>query len=658
MIRIENLSDSTQDNLTKALLESSLLFVHSNEKLVGIQRHEVFLKTVLAIITSENVPCTKEKIAEVFSKKFFKDIQSKDIDDAVDRLLEFHWINEKDGGYVPDEKIAKIIKDDVADIERKRQDMINGLVEKLQDSIEQTLPIETKSKVAENIKLTLNLYVRLHGMDYFNNQTGDYFSSDDEVSDEDIIKQAKAGLDDEVGSTLIELLSNMIANPTAEQKSTISLLIKTLIGAQIMQVDPQLSQLQVDKIKDKTFVLDTDFLLNCIVRYPKASTEYKKLLSKLRRIGCNLIVPNEVVSEIVKHVQNAEGNYNWFRNTYNATDPKDIEEYATNVFAKDYYLSKEKNKINFKKYLEAKYYDRTTPRSLIEDIITKELHLPLDVDGLLNISDEYEGKRAELEKKIGDATRHSPKSKSRNEEEIISIAETDAKLFLYVLSQNQQDIKVNNGDILSGSTYLLTYTAKSIKCAKDMGLDSRFVTRPEILINIFYEIGLLDDVKDELFNLFDNPFLGHIIDENWEAIKNASNLGLDLHDRGLARLDRDLGDAMNRYLYQKADYDKIPESDRTEEVNLKVAREYQDFLSEVQRKHYKLMPDVQILADSITKKDEELEEERRQKKEAQAKLANKEYRQKHYEDKINGKRGRVQKRRGGGFLGFPSRIDN
>ena len=57
MIRIENLSDDTQNKLTKALLESSLLFAHSDNKLVGIQRNEVFLKTVFAIIVSENKPC-------------------------------------------------------------------------------------------------------------------------------------------------------------------------------------------------------------------------------------------------------------------------------------------------------------------------------------------------------------------------------------------------------------------------------------------------------------------------------------------------------------------------------------------------------------------------------------------------------------------------
>jgi predicted nucleic acid-binding protein len=650
MIRIENLSDSTQDSLTKALLESSLLLVHNRNKLVGIQRHEVFLKTVFAIIASEGKPCTTGKIAEIFAKKFHKEIKIPDIEAAVLHLEASKWVKKEGEGYKPDPQIAQIMKDDLADIEQQKQCLVDGLITRLQKELNCTLSNDVLAQVSENIKLTLNLYVRLHGMDFFSNEEEDIILKDAEASDEEIINQAKSGLTDEVGTTLIEIMSDMIARPTPDQRTTLSLLIKTLIGAQIMQVDPQLSQLQVEKLKDKTFVLDTDFLLNCIVKYPKESNEYKKLLSKLRRIGCTLIVPDEVVSEVVKHVQNAEGNYVYFKNTYNATDNKDIEEYATNVFVKDYYLSKEKYKYNIHRYLENHYYDRDAPRPLIEDIIKKELHLPLELKDNLQVSDELEQKRAELEKKITESTRLSPKSKHRDEEEIASISETDAKLFLYVLSQNQHLGEIRNGDILTGTTYLITYTAKSIRCAREMGLDCHFVTRPEILINILYEIGLLDDAKDEYFNLFDNPFLAHIINENWETIKKASNLGIDLHNKGLSKLDRELGEEMNKYILQKAEYDKIPDTDRTSEVRLKIANDYRYFLKEVQRKHYKLMPEVQAMADSIDHTEQELAEERRLKEEAQRKYAQKEYRQKHYEEKLDhGRRG--QRRREAKFGG-------
>ena len=630
MIRIENLSDSTQNSLIKALLESSLLLVHNRNKLVGIQRHEVFIKTVFAIIASEGKNCTTDKIADIFTKKFHKEIKTSDIDAAVLRLESINWVKKEGDGYKPDPKIAQIMKDDLADIELQKQRLIDGLIARLQEVLNYTLSNDVLAQVSENIKLTLNLYVRLHGMDFFSNEEEDIILKDDEVSDEDIINQAKSGLTDEVGTALIE--------------------IKTLIGAQIMQIDPQLSQLQVEKIKDKTFVLDTDFLLNCIVKYPKESNEYKKLLSKLRRIGCKLIVPDEVVGEVVKHVQNAEGNYVYFKNTYNATDNKDIEEYATNVFVKDYCLSKEKNKYGIRRYLEDNYYDRVAPRPLIEDIIKKELHLPLELKDNLQISDELEEKRAKLEKKITESTRLSPKSKRRDEAEIASISEIDAKLFLYVLSQNQNLGEIQNGDILTGTTYLITYTAKSIRCAREMGLECRFVTRPEILINILYEIGLLDDAKDELFNLFDNPFLAHIINENWDTIKKTSNLGVDLHNKSLSKLDRELGEEMNKYISQKAEYDKIPDTDRTSEARLKIASVYKHFLKEVRRKNYKLMPEVQAIADSINHTEQELAEERRLKEEALRKYAQKEYRQKRYEEKMErGKRG--QRGRGSKFGG-------
>ena len=646
MIRIENLSDTTQNSLTKALLESSLLFVHSKNKLVGIQRHDVFLKSVFAIVVSEGKPCSSRIIADVFKKKFFKEIKVHDIDAAIERLALINWINREGEGYIPDPKIAKIMRDDAAYIELQKSNLIEGLISSLENELGYKLSEELSSHVSENIKLTLNLYIRLHGMDFVTSEYDDVIVNDNEVSDEEIVNQAKSGLSEEVGDALIEILSDMIAEPTDIQKSTINLLVKTLVGAQIMQIDPQLSQLQVDKIRDKTFVLDTDIILNSIVKYPKESNEYKKLLGKLRRIGCTLIVPNEVVGEIVKHVQNAEGNYNWFKNTYIATDTKDIEEYATNVFVKDYCLSKEKIRCSLKQYLEDHYYDYEAPRPLIEDIIKKELHLPLDMDDKLSISNELEEKRAELERKIAEATRLSPKSRFRKEDEISSIAEADAKLFLYVLSQNQLYEREHSGDILSGTTYLITYTEKSIRCAKEMGLDCRYVTRPEILINILYEIGILDDAKDELFNLFNNPFLTHIINENWESIKKASSLGVSLHDKGLSKLDRELGEAMNQYLSHKAEYDKIPEPDRTSEARLKIAKEYRAFLKEVQRKNYSLMPDIQVMSDSLERTEQELAEERKMREEAQRKYAHKEYRQKHYNDMMENQRNGLRVRGG------------
>ena len=433
-----------------------------------------------------------------------------------------------------------------------------------------------------------------------------------------MVSEIKRDLSDEISDALLESFSNVIEHPTAEQKQTLLLCLRLFVGAQIMQVDPMVSQTELSKLKEKRFILDTDFLLYSITRHCKQSGEYKKLLKTLRKIGCELIIPNEVVEEVMKHALCAESNYYRFKNTLQSVDEEVIEQTANNVFVKDYCLNAKRN--NYSKSLHTYLYDNyisdEEPLDFVKDYIFEELHIEAGLQYPIPVDQDYLYIKDQLVDKIYEKTRNSDKDRWRDDNETRNIAETDAKLLLNALALNK-DIKPNpNKDLLYANTYLVTYTTKGIKSAKELNIYKKVVTRPEILINLLSEIGVFDDESEGAFNLFDNPFLAHIMSEHWDMVRTLSEAGVDLREKSVPKLKRDLEATVHVYLTENSDSEKIDATSQKTYQSISIDS-YIAFAKEIKNKNYKLVPDAQNIIDAF-------EDEKKKTANAEAKAANSE----------------------------------
>lgn len=310
---IESFDEGTQDKLTKSMLESSLIFAINRSKGITIQRNELFLKTIFAIIISEKKSWTTDDLLTVFRDKFGKEYKEEDLKEPIRKLLMANWIRrDSDGkGLIPDEKASSKMSKGIAKVNTFTDHLINSLIVETSKQLEDAaFKNETKKILAKNIKDTLNLYVRMYGIDDVSSSKADDKQDRDISDEEDLIKILKRKLDPNIANALVNSFANLIGNPTQEQAKTIKLWIKAYIGSQIMRLDPQLSHLQAKKMNGKTFILDTDFVLYSITSECKQSKEYKKLLKILRNLGCRLVIPDEVVTEVLHHAQYAENNYN------------------------------------------------------------------------------------------------------------------------------------------------------------------------------------------------------------------------------------------------------------------------------------------------------------------------------------------------------------
>ena len=594
---IDSFSENTQDRLIKAMLECSMLFSLNRNTVLSDGRKDMFLQTVFAITCSDNREWTVKDLHDVFYERFSKDYDHEIIRKAMQKLTKDGLLIPKGNGLVPHEKIAEKMKEEDNNVWEQTEAIFNAIIENTERQLEEKLSVEESTQMRENIMNAFNLYVRMYGFESFVNK--DVKATADIVDDEDIVKAAMKNLSEEKGETLVGVLSDLLEHPTREQAATMILWVKIYIGTQVMRLDPQLSELEAQNLKNKKFVLDTDFLLYCLVSHPKQSKSYQWLLRVLRKVGCQLIIPEDVVIEVLKHAQCAERNYRHFAKMLNAVKREAIELKANNVFVKDYclYDLETKHHQTIKQYMNNNFLSDDEPLDFMKQVIHDQLRIEPGNDDKLEVNQEYQEHLEELTKKIYQRTRYTDSDKWRTDEEVETLSKTDARLYLSVLSLNKKIKDSEMGELLRANAYLVTGTTKSIKSAQEMGIHRHFVTRPELLINLMVEIGEFDNQKQDFVNLFDNPFLAHVLDSNWEMIRNLSEVGLNMHDKNITRLKKELEIVYHKYLTKEADVEIIDTTPNFDVVRIRRAKDFFAFAEEVNKLDYQLIPELQEMVD-------------------------------------------------------------
>ena len=594
---IDSFSEDTQDKLTKAMLECSMLFSLNRNPILSEGRKDMFLQSVFAITCSDTREWTVKDVHDVFHERFSKEYDLEIIRKAMQKLTKEGFLIPKGNGMVPHEKIAEEMRKNDRNIGERTETIFNAVIEETERQLQEGLNEEERSQMRGNLKDAFNLYVRMYGFEAFVYK--DVKATNDIVDDEDIVKASMKGLPEYKGEVFVGVLSDLLEHPTREQAATMVLWVKIYIGTQVMRLDPQLSELETQNLKDKKFVLDTDFLLYCLVEHPKQSKSYQRLLKVLRKAGCQLIIPEDVVIEVLKHAQCAENNYRHFARMLKAIKREAIEQKANNVFVKDFCLHdiEAKHHQTIKQYLYNNYLSDDDSLDFIKDLIRTKLRIEPGNDEKLEIAQEYQEYLEGLTKKIFFKTRFKDTDKWRTDEEVEALSRTDARLYLSVLSLNRNIKDSDTGELLRANAYLVTGTTKSIQSAQEMNIHRNFVTRPELLINLMVEIGEFDNQKQSFVNLFDNPFLAHVLDSNWEMIRNLSEVGLNMHDKNITRLKKDLGVVYHKYLTKDADVEVIDTTPNFDVVRMKNAKDFFAFAEEVNNLDYQLIPEIQEMVD-------------------------------------------------------------
>lgn len=584
-------SEKSNDVFQASLLKCSLLFTFNPN--AQATRKDLFDKLVLSVIISQKgKELLISDIKSFLKKQYSRDIQEEQIKSSIERLKKDKLILEKDGKIKTTTKTTEIIEGNVIGINHETDALIDDVIEKVKKAFGKSIDNAALSKMKINIKESLSAYFRLHGLDYTKIDNNQILPSSID-NNEDLIKITKENLSKEIGDLLVYSLGDTLRNPTEQQAEILFKWAKAFISTQILNLDPTLKEFQKTTFSKKTFIVDTDVLLNCIVKESDLNKTYTRLLKGLKSYGCKLIIPEEVITEVLKH-GDAQSNYNYIKNTFDFVDENIVSGKIHNVFVKGYYNGIINNMIpksdSFKKYL-SNYIDDASPRSFLLDYINHYFPNTFYITNLSDILDQSVNQEllGRLTTRINDVTKNTFKAKWRSSEENFEISQNDAKMYLTTYFLNDIN-EANQTTILPHNYYLLTNSTRAARCGLKEGLATTISVKPELLIGLFEQLGSFEIKSKEFLNIFDNPYLVNIADECWDDIKLLIDSGLDLTGKNPVRLKYDLNDTIHEYITNDKN-DPFDEDVRLQNIN--DIKDFKQFAEKIKSKGYKFSQDIE-----------------------------------------------------------------
>ena len=467
--------------------------------------------------------------------------------------------------------------------------------------------------IAKNTRNVLIKLFRLFGIEIANQVLKDGIpSAVYSDASEDLLETAKNQLPPEVAKLLIHVISQMLRNPTEDQAETLANWSLAYLGVQIMNLDPGLRELQSTRFAKKMFVLDTDFILDCIVQECPWSDTYLNLIQTLRNLRCRVIVPESCLEECMMHAQISPRAYRYFGEKLLSLSDVFVDEVVRNIFVQGYYYAHINQHISprtsFKDYLH-NYYEPGAEREFLVEVVKNRFPKGveiLDISSLLTQSIPEE-QMSSMNKALYDDIRLRAKSKYRSNKEIEKLAETDSYLFLTAIYLNEASERTLS-QILGGCCYLITSSGSYLRAAKKIGLRDIVTTRPQPLIGLLEIIGGIKIAPTEFVRLFENPMLIYAVRQVWDDVEALLDSGIDLKDKSIARLSWDLDHELHGRISALEEAEAVGDAS-VEETSVSMGDvEFTELIKSATARGYKKIPELETFMDALGKAESKAKE--------------------------------------------------
>ncbi len=569
------------DKMEEAMLRSVLLF-ESMKK--GNKKNDFNTIAVLGLIIIGAGEYTVEKIVRILNNRFHLDWNEKDVQQHVDVLYKKNLIKPKKDG-----KDIKYEGTDETDffkcLDEETDVFVTGILNKLKSYYGNDPFQVNEGLIIENIKEALSVYYKMYGYEFFN-----LMIADGNKKKEDAVSIAKKGLDHKTGELLVRVLAETIDKPSDDERKFLEKWARVYVTTQVLNLDPSLRNLKSTKLKDKTFVIDTDVALNCLTTHAKYSRAYRVMIEKLMSLGCKIILPNDVADEIGNHADAAIGQYNKRGETILGIPDGTLETEVANVFIEDYVKKcrcmTSYSDVDFMSYL-SNIYDKNNPQVLT--IKLKKAFGNKCFDESFENKNVDKEKHKALSKKLLEKTLETYKAKFRFEEENITMCDTDARIYLTIDDEYSDDSNpnINESSILAYKTYLLTQSKRTVYAAKELGYYNKdIICSPNTLIAILKETGSLGSDVD-IINLFENPFLVYASEQVWKDIQPLLDAGISIKGKDIDILRMDVDEKFDKLLTGTID-EKVNESKRLAKRGYVFAEEIANLAIENEEKSKKI----------------------------------------------------------------------
>ena len=513
--------------------------------------------------------------------------------------------------------LTRFAKQSGASIIIRANEATNALISDISSEIsrisEEKLSERDNQIIARNTRDVLIKLFRSFGIELANQVLRDVTPSAVYLdASEDLLEIAKNQLTPEVGELLIHVISQVLRNPTEDQAETLVNWSLAYLGVQITNIDPRLRELQAMRFAKKMFVLDTDFILDCIVQECPRSNTYLNLIQTVKNLGCRVIIPESCIQECTIHAQISPRTYRHFGEKLLSLGEEFVDEVVWNVFVKGYYYARVNRysspRTSFRSYLH-NYYEPSAGKEFLIDVIKNRFPAGieiLDISSLLTRSIPEE-QMLSMSSVLQEVISSSIKSKYRSSDDVEQLAKTDSCLFLTTLYLNEESERVP-GQILGGYCYLITSSGKYLRSAKKIGLRDVVTTRPQALVALLDIIGEIKITPTEFVRLFENPMLVHAVRQAWNDVEVLLDSGIDLRDKSIARLRWDLDQELHSRISALEEAEVMADA-AAEDISVSMGDiEFTELIKSATARGYKKIPGLEAFMQALEKEGREKKE--------------------------------------------------
>lgn len=417
-----------------------------------------------------------------------------------------------------------------------------------------------------------------------------------------------------LGDMLLLAFGRALTNPTSEQAAYFAGVARSYMAAQILNIDPALREFQRTKFGEKTFVLDTDVALEAMIPDHPLSPVIKGLVAHLLEMGARVVVPDEVIEEVVTHLEISTNTFDYFGQGLSGLGREMADARIRNAFVYGYWHHSKRKATTREGYLKyrSNFYEKKNPFVFARDVI--KAALPNIVTGRI---EDVTGSRAEEEAlapvraAFMVAISSSPKGRDRTEEQNRRLCDRDARLMMSLFQLNKSAERSREA-VLGRRAYVLTASSRYIRVDTDLALNAKLTARPQLLAGL---LDLISDkqLSDEQFaKLFENSILQEVIGFMWKDVKQLLDAGVVLGGASVVRLRYDLDGHLHEQIARLRDAEGAGDEAEVDKQYVELLREAEELgyttVDELQR----VKQEGKLLAERV----EELARERDELREA------------------------------------------
>lgn len=509
-------------------------------------RKSLIDQTVIALILMEKgKPMTGDSVLaranEILGPGVLADVSQ--VNAAIGRLKDESLLEIIGSGYQVSGAGRLFIESTGAEIEANGEAAVGDIMADVVLSLGEPISETERTQLGENARTVLVEYFRLNGLELANSILSGgvpiliYGQATDRLK-----AMASRRLSAHLGNILFDAIGSALMDPTEEQARYFARFSRAYLAFQVMNIDPALREFQASRIADKTFVLDTDFVIDAIIQDLPKSTIYRQLVNQLLSTGAKVVVPEEVLREVTTHFMIAVRTYDYFADYVNSITEELLTAQVHNALVKGYWYYAHGRgcyRDGFMKY-RRDYYDEGSKEAFVADVAREALPGVIigSIADVLSV-DIDQSKIDSVRSVMLELSLASGKSIHRTEEQNVQLASIDALLMLTMAKYNETPC-MSSKKILQNKGYIITASGRYIRAAQRLSMDIRVSTRPQILVGLM-EMFSSSGISDRQFvALFENPIIQLAIGKSWGDIAVLLAAGVELRGISLTRLKHDV----------------------------------------------------------------------------------------------------------------------